>query len=91
MCFDGYFVNCCPNERGKLVRERGAGSRDLESGEWGFLILIFMISYYRSQGDLLLWVIKLWAYKIVGGNIYYRGRINEYPSMVVGERIFYHG
>jgi hypothetical protein len=49
----------------------GAGSRDLESGERGFLIL--------------------WTYKIVGGNIYYRGRINEYPSMVVGERIFYHG
>jgi hypothetical protein len=31
----------------------GAGSRDLESGERGFLILIFLISYYRSQEDLL--------------------------------------
>jgi hypothetical protein len=67
------------------------GNRDLESGEWGFLILIFLISYYRSQGNLLPWVIKLWTYKIVGRNIYYRGRINEYPSMVVVERIFYHG
>jgi hypothetical protein len=72
---------------GKLVRERGAGSRDLESGERGFLILIFFISYYRSQGDLLPWVIKLWTYKIVGENIYYHGRINEYPSMVVGENL----
>jgi hypothetical protein len=77
--------------RGKLVRERGAGSRDLENREREFLILIFLISYYRSQGDLLPWVIKLWTYKIVGGNIYYHGRINEYPSMVVRERIFYHG
>jgi hypothetical protein len=77
--------------KGKLVHERGAGSRDLESGERGFLILIFLISYYCSQGDLLPWVIKLWTYKIVGRNIYYRSRINEYVSMVVGERIFYHG
>jgi hypothetical protein len=67
------------------------GSRDLESGEREFLIQIFLISYYLSQGNLLLWVIKLWTYKNVGGNIYYRDRINEYPSMVVGERIFYHG
>jgi hypothetical protein len=71
--------------------ERGAGCRDLESRERGFFILIFQISCYRSQGDLLPWVIKLWTDKIVGGNIYYRGRISEYPSMVVGERIFYHG
>jgi hypothetical protein len=75
----------------KLIRKRGAGSRDLESGERGFLILIILISYYRGQGDLLTWIIKLWTYKIVGRNIYYRGRINEYPSMVVRERIFYHG
>jgi hypothetical protein len=53
--------------------------------------LSLLISYYHSQEDLLSWIIKLWTYKIVGGNIYYRGRINEYPSMVVGERIFYHG
>jgi hypothetical protein len=71
--------------------ERGAGSRDLNGGERGFLILIFLISYYYSHEDLLSWVIKLWIYKIVGRNIYYRGRINECPSMVVGERIFYHG
>jgi hypothetical protein len=74
-----------------VSKKRGVRSRDLESGERGFLILIFLISYYRSQGDLLPWVIKLWTYKIIGGNIYYRGKINEYPSMVVGERIFYHG
>jgi hypothetical protein len=71
--------------------EWGTGSKDLESGERGFLILIFLISYYPSQGNLLSWVIKLWTYKIIGGNIYYCSRINEYPSMVVGERIFYHG
>jgi hypothetical protein len=71
--------------------ERGVGSRDLESGERGFLIFIFFISYYCNQGDLLPWVIKLWTYKIIEGNIYYRGRINECPSMVVGKRIFYHG
>jgi hypothetical protein len=76
---------------GKLVREWGVGSRDLESGERGFHIQFYFISYYCSQGDLLLWVIKMWTYKIVGGNIYYRGRINEYTSMVVGERIFYYG
>jgi hypothetical protein len=74
-----------------VSKERGVGSRDLEGGERGFLILIFMISYYCSQEDLLLWVIKLWIYKIVGRNIYYHGRINECPSMVVGEKIFYHG
>jgi hypothetical protein len=74
-----------------VSEERGVGSRDLESGERGFLILIFLISYYCSQEDLLPWIIKLWTYKIVGGNIYYRGRINEYPSTVIGERIFYHG
>jgi hypothetical protein len=74
-----------------VIGERGAGCRDLKSKERGCLILIFLISYYCSQGDLLPWVIKLWTYKIVGGNICYHGRINEYPSMVVGERIFYHG
>ena len=77
--------------RGKLVHEQRTRSTNLESGERGFLILINLISYYCSQRDLLLWVIKLWTYKIVGGNIYYHSIINEYPSMVVGERIFYHG
>jgi hypothetical protein len=28
-----------------------------------------LISYYHGQGDLLPWIIKLWTYKIVGGNI----------------------
>ena len=61
------------------------------SGERGFRILIFRISYYCSQEDLLPWIIKLWTYKIVRGNIYYYGRINEYQSTIVGERIFYNG
>jgi hypothetical protein len=39
--------------------EQGAGSRDLESKERGFLILIILISYYRGQGDLLPWIIRL--------------------------------
>ena len=63
-------------------------ARILESGERGFFILIFLISYYCSQGDLLPWIIKLWTYKIVGGNLYYHSRINEYSSMVVGAESF---
>jgi hypothetical protein len=78
-------------ERGAGSGERGAGSGDLKGGERGFLILSFLISYYCSQEDLSPWVMKLWIHKIVGRNIYYCGRINECPSMVVGERIFYHG
>jgi hypothetical protein len=78
-------------ERGTGSRKRGAGNRNVEIGERGFFNLIFFISYYHSQGDLLPWVIKMWTYKIVGGNIHYCGRINEYPSMEVEERIFYHG
>ena len=74
-----------------MSKERGAKNKNVEIGEQRFLILIFLISYYCSQEDLLPWIIKMWTYKIVGGNIHYYGRINEYPSMEVGERIFYHG
>jgi hypothetical protein len=40
--------------QGMLMCERGAGS-----GKRGFVILIFLKSYYRGQEDLLLWVMKL--------------------------------
>jgi hypothetical protein len=38
------------------------------------------ISYHNFSDFLLPWVMKLWTYKVVGGKIYYCGRINEYPS-----------
>jgi hypothetical protein len=43
--------------RGWLLYERGAGS-----GEQGFLILIFKNSDNHGEGDLLLWIMKLWIF-----------------------------
>ena len=35
--------------------------------------IFFLISYYHGRRNLYLWIIRLWTYKIVGGNIYYHG------------------
>jgi hypothetical protein len=55
---------------------REQGFREREAG----------ISYSNFSDFLSPWVIKLWTYKIVGENIYYCGRINEYMKYLTSEK-----
>jgi hypothetical protein len=68
------------------------------SGERGFLIIIILIFYHNISDFPLPWAgtpitigIEMQTYKVVGLSIYYRGRINEYPSKVFLEETFYCG
>jgi hypothetical protein len=52
----------------KLVRERGAGSRERGAG---ISSPIFWNFDDHGEADLLPWTINVWIF--IGGSIYYRG------------------
>jgi hypothetical protein len=59
------------------------------SGEQGVEIFIHNISNFLLPWPRRPITMSNETIKIVGGNIYYHSRINEYPCKAIGEGTFY--